>query len=58
MKIQNVQSVYCLERDGAMVFASSSLTHVFRVIGRLLHKRISEITVKEAMDCGFLIRRG
>jgi hypothetical protein len=58
MKIQNVQAIYHLEQGGCFCFSSRDLTHVFRVIARLMHKRMSEVTVKQAMDCGFLIRRG
>ena len=57
MKIENVQTVYWLERHGSLIIASVTLLHLYGVIGQLLKKPISVVTVKEAIDAGFLIRR-
>jgi len=57
MKKKSAQWIYCLERTGSLMFDSGTLTHIFRVIGRLLKRPISQITVKEAYDLGFRIYR-
>lgn len=57
MDIKKCTPVWWLLYQGGSVVASPDVTHLFRIICRHMGKRMHEVTMMDAMNAGWQIRR-
>lgn len=57
MRMNTLPTAYAVLHDGNDLIIDDSLTFCFRFIARKMGKRMFEVTVAEAFNAGFEIRR-